>query len=228
MPHGSQCTHYLFPPFFLCVPLYTPTLLVPNLAVVLFFPSLRGFHHHALSVSVMLQNTSISQKGALMNVWCPDFNGCLPGTIPLTPVSGGQGGLQSRVLWDSTTENPILDLQSLTGSCTDSRLKHNPSFSMKEACLSRSSSLRGRLLLWHIIIGLWRCSQGTEAGKLRLCAFPPLLQVSSVSQKGTYALVQHATFVAAAKGHLYIAWQWLLMELMTWRSHSLLTKGESS
>lgn len=114
--------HLLFSfPFFLYY-LYTPPLSCSIWQVFCFIRFLVGTIF--MLSPIMLQSSSIIQRGAFIHVWCPGFNGCHPGDIPLSPGSGGQGGLQSWVLWDSLTiKKPILGRLPLIGHCTDSRLK---------------------------------------------------------------------------------------------------------
>lgn len=76
--------------------------------------------------------------------------------------AGGFGASTSESHGTVAIRKAVLDRVLPTGHYPDKRLRHSPGLSVKEAsCLSWSFRMRGRLQIWHVFIGLWRCSQGT-------------------------------------------------------------------
>ena len=83
-------------------------------------------------------------------------------------------------------------------------------------CLSKNFSLRDRILVFHIIRGLWRCSQGMEACGWILCALPLPCSSSPVSpRKELISMSGTLIFADATRGHLYITCLWWPVELMS-------------
>lgn len=87
------------------------------------------------SPSAVLQSTSISRRGVLTHIWYPNFVAAAQG-IPLDLLALVARG--ACVPWSHrniTIEETVLGRLPSPGLCTDSRLKHTPGLSMKEAYL---------------------------------------------------------------------------------------------
>ena len=94
-----------------------------------------------------------------------------------------------------TIKETVLGRLPPSGHCTDSRLEHNLSLSVKEAiCLSWSLNLRGRFQVWHTSRGVWRCSQGRYAWEPSLCSPFASLLLTGISQTGVYTLISNPEY----------------------------------
>lgn len=89
-------------------------------------PSLR-------SPSASLQVTGISQKGACMPVWCPNFCSCHPGNASKLFGSDRQWGLHSWVPWDCNKWRDSSWQATTPRAPHRQQTEHTPSHSVKDA-----------------------------------------------------------------------------------------------
>lgn len=81
--------------------------------------------------------------------------------------------LEVRVSCVLGSHGTITTRDTVHGRLPQGRLKHTSSLPEEEAlCLFRSFGLRGRLLVCHSSICLWRYSGKTEVGGHYLCTLP--------------------------------------------------------
>lgn len=111
-------------------------------------------------------------RGHLLITWLRRLGACIPGSYGTT--------IGATVLGK---QPPQSTAQTVDRNTLPVFLGKGP------VCLTRSFGLRERLLVGHTLRGLWRGSQGMEAGGSNLCSPSVSLQLTDVSEKGVYASV---------------------------------------
>lgn len=125
-----------------------------------FFPGL----HHLCALPLPHSRVEVFLGGSFYSTSCASVFMAASRGCPWSVTCGSQEVLGSWVQWDCNHQNEFLVDYTPLGHGTDNRLKHILSFAKRPICLSWSLGLRGRLQILHTYRGLWRLSQGTQAG----------------------------------------------------------------